>query len=133
MANTKLQIAMTGLSAIALRDYEDGPAPAEMAAYTLGQMAEAIPPRVVEDLRLLWAALMAAVSRVSPFAYSYLKEAHPLSLVGNVFTIGFHPDIADHIAMVDNARNRTLLQIKLAEVGRANVEFKFVKVAGPAA
>jgi len=42
-------------------------------------------------------------------------------------TIGFDPEFEDHIGMVDNTRNRTLLQTKMAELGHPNVQFKFVK------
>jgi len=58
-----------------------------------------------------------AVGRASPFARSYFLEAHPVSFVKNVFTIGFDPEFADHIAMVDNVKNHTLIATKLAELG----------------
>ena len=35
----------------------------------------------------------------------------------NLFTIGFDPEFEDHIGLVDNPRNHTLLQTKLAELG----------------
>jgi DNA polymerase III subunit gamma/tau len=84
------------------------------------------------DLQSLWVRLVEAVGRASPFTRSYLLEAHPVSLAKNVFTIGFAPEFADHIALVDNARNHTLLQTKLAELGHHNAQFKFIKAEPPA-
>ena len=77
--------------------------------------------------------LVEAVGRASPFTRSYLLEAHPVSFAKNVFTIGFDPEFEDHIGLVDNARNHTLLQTKLAELGHANAQFKFIKAEAPAA
>jgi DNA polymerase III subunit gamma/tau len=89
-------------------------------------------PAAFNDLETLWARLIEAVGRVSPFARSYLIEAHPVSFVKNILTIGFGPESEDHIALVDNARNHTLLQTKLAELGQANAQFKFIKAEAPA-
>jgi DNA polymerase III subunit gamma/tau len=79
------------------------------------------------DLETLWARLVEAAGRASPFVRSYLLEAHPVSFAKNIFTIGFAPEFEDHIALVDNARNHTLLQTKLGELGHHNAQFKFVK------
>ena len=49
----------------------------------------------------------------APSRAPILLEAHPVSLQKNVFTIGFDPEFEDHIGLVDNARNHTLLQTKL--------------------
>ncbi len=84
------------------------------------------------DLETLWARLVEAVGRVSPFTRSYLLEAHPVSFAKNVFTIGFDPEFEDHIALVDNARNHAVLQTKLAELGHANAQLKFVRAEAPA-
>ena len=84
------------------------------------------------NLELLWARLVESVGRASPFTRSYLIEAHPVSFEKNVFIIGFDPEFADHIALVDNSRNHTLLQTKLAELGHANARFKFIKAEAPA-
>ncbi len=80
----------------------------------------------------LWAKVLEAVGRVSQFTRSYLLEAHPVSLQKGVFTIGFDPEFEDHIGLVDNARNHTLLQTKLAELGHPGLQFKFVKAEAPA-
>ena len=59
-------------------------------------------------------------------------DANPVSFDKNVLTIGFDPEFADHLGLVDNARNHTLLQTKLAELGHANAQIKFVKVEASA-
>jgi len=85
------------------------------------------------DLAGLWARLIEAVGRVSPFTRSYLVDANPVSFEKNILTIGFDPEFEDHLGLVDNARNHTLLQTKLAELGHANVQIKFVKAEASAA
>ncbi|HEY5915097.1 MAG TPA: DNA polymerase III subunit gamma/tau [Verrucomicrobiae bacterium] len=84
------------------------------------------------DLSGLWGSLVEAVGRVSPFTRTYLLEAHPVSFNKGVFTIGFDPEVEDHLGLVDNARNHSLLQTKLAEMGHANIQIKFVKAEDPA-
>ena len=74
---------------------------------------------------------MEAVGRASPFTRTYLLEAHPVSFQKNVFTIGFDPEFEDHLGLVDNARNHTLLQTKLLELGHPNAQIKFIKAAAP--
>ncbi|HUA38673.1 MAG TPA: DNA polymerase III subunit gamma/tau [Candidatus Sulfopaludibacter sp.] len=84
------------------------------------------------DLAGLWSSLIEAVGRASPFTRSYLVDANPVSFEKNVLTIGFDPEFEDHLGLVDNARNHALLQTKLAELGHANAQIKFVKVETPA-
>jgi DNA polymerase-3 subunit gamma/tau len=84
------------------------------------------------DLAGLWADLIDAVGRVSPFTRGYLIDAHPVSFEKNVFVIGFDPEFEDHLGLVDNARNHTLLATKLAELGHANAMIKFIKAEAPA-
>jgi DNA polymerase-3 subunit gamma/tau len=84
------------------------------------------------DLESLWANLVESAGRASPFTRSYLLEAHPVSFEKNIFIIGFAPEFEDHIGLVDNSRNHTLLQTKLAELGHPNAQFKFVKAEPPA-
>ncbi len=106
------------------------PAPAPMA------LAESVTPiaPVPGDgsLDTLWAQLVDAVGRASTFTRSYLLEAHPVSIAKNLFVIGFDPEFADHLALVDNARNHTLLQTKLSELGHPGTQFKFIKAEAPA-
>src|SRR5882724_6740966 len=84
------------------------------------------------EILQIWRSLLEAVGRASPFARTYLLEAHPVSFAKNIFTIGFDPEFEDHIGLVDNARNHTLLQTKLGELGHANAQIKFVKAERPA-
>jgi DNA polymerase-3 subunit gamma/tau len=89
-------------------------------------------PAVSTDLAGLWTRLVEAVGRVSPFTRSYLVDAQPVSFDKNLLTIGFDPEFEDHLGLVDNARNHTLLQTKLAELGHANAQIKFVKIEASA-
>jgi len=84
------------------------------------------------DLSELWTRLIEAVGRASQFTRSYLLDAHPVSFAQGILTIGFDPEFEDHLGLVDNARNHTLLQTKLAELGHANTQIKFVKADAPA-
>ena len=84
------------------------------------------------NLTELWSRLIDAIGRVSPFTRGYLIDAHPVSFEKNVLIIGFDPEFADHLGLVDNARNHTLLATKLAELGHANAMIKFIKAEAPA-
>jgi len=92
-------------------------------------LQEAAP--VSADLSGLWTKLVEAVGKVSPFTRSYLMDANPVSFEKNILVIGFDPEFEDHLGLVDNARNHTLLQTKLAELGHANCQIKFVKAEAP--
>jgi hypothetical protein len=59
-------------------------------------------------------------------------DAHPVSFEKNILVIGFDPEFEDHLGLVDNARNHTLLQTKLAELGHANAQIKFIKAEASA-
>ena len=83
------------------------------------------------DLQSLWPKLVEAIGRASPFARSYFIEAHPVSFTKNVLTIGFDPEFADHIGMVDNAKNHALIATKLAELGYPGAQVKIIKVERP--
>jgi DNA polymerase-3 subunit gamma/tau len=86
---------------------------------------------VSADLSELWTKLVEAVGRVSPFTRSYLVDANPVSFEKNLLIIGFDPEFEDHLGLVDNARNHTLLQTKLAELGHPNCQIKFIKAEAP--
>ena len=79
------------------------------------------------NLDELWARLLELVGRASPFTRSYLLEAHPVSFVKNVFTIGFSQEFEEHLGLVDNSKNHALLQTKLSELGHPNAQIKFIK------
>jgi hypothetical protein len=68
-----------------------------------------------------------AVGRASPFARSYLLEAHPVSFNNRLLIVGFDPEFADHLELVDSAKNRTLVQTKLSEFGFSDAQVKFIK------
>jgi len=111
------------------------PAPAASASVadappvTHAVMADA--PVASSNLEELWSKLVEAAGRASPFVRSYLLEAHPVSFEKNIFVIGFDPEFADHLGLVDNARNHTLLQTKLSEFGHPNSQIKFIKAEAP--
>jgi DNA polymerase-3 subunit gamma/tau len=88
-------------------------------------------PSAPGDLAGLWRELLEAVGRASPFTRSYLLEAHPVSFAKNLFTIGFDPEFEDHVSLVDNSKNHTLLQTKLSELGHPNTQVKFIKAENP--
>jgi DNA polymerase-3 subunit gamma/tau len=110
------------------------PAPTEVSS-AVPEMPDLVASQpalaVSADLSDLWTVLLEAVGRASPFTRTYLLEAHPVSLQKNLFTIGFDPEFEDHIGLVDNARNHTLLQTKLAELGHPNTQIKFIKAEDP--
>ncbi|MDA1272526.1 MAG: DNA polymerase III subunit gamma/tau [Verrucomicrobia bacterium] len=95
------------------------------------QMHESVAPHPSTDLADLWSKVVESVGRVSPFARTYLQEAHPVGLSKNAFTIGFDPEFADHASLVDNTKNRTLIQTKLSELGCGDVHVKFVVAPAP--
>ena len=86
----------------------------------------------VGNLPALWSSLVEAVGRVSPFTRGYLIDAHPVSFDKNVLVIGFDPEFEDHLGLVDNARNHSLLATKLSELGHHNAMIKFIKAEAPA-
>jgi DNA polymerase III subunit gamma/tau len=112
--------------------------PAAAKSHVTHQEAAAAPvalaetPAVSADLAGLWTKLVEAVSRVSPFIRTYLLEAAPVSFEKNTLVIGFDPEFADHLALIDNPRNHTLLQTKLAEIGHPSAQIKFIKADLPA-
>ena len=89
-------------------------------------------PPVSADLSELWTKLVEAVGRVSPFTRSYLVDANPVSFEKNILVIGFDPEFEDHLGLVDNARNHTLIATKLAELGHHGAMIKFIKAEAPA-
>ncbi|HOB98552.1 MAG TPA: DNA polymerase III subunit gamma/tau [Verrucomicrobiota bacterium] len=86
-----------------------------------------------DDLETLWNRLLEAVGRVSPFTRSYLLKAFPASFEGGMLVIGFDPEFADYLPLVDNARNQALLQTKLRELGLAEAQVRFAKLSAPPA
>ncbi|HEU5125871.1 MAG TPA: DNA polymerase III subunit gamma/tau [Verrucomicrobiae bacterium] len=102
------------------------PTPVAPAAAASSETHSA-PAPATSNLDELWARLLESVGRASPFTRSYLLEAHPVSFVKNVFTIGFGQEFEEHLGLVDNSKNHTLLQTKLSELGHPNAQIKFIK------
>ncbi len=94
--------------------------------------APAAPPASTADLESLWSQLVEVAGRASPFMRTYLLEAHPVSFEKGLFIIGFDPEFDDHRGLVDNARNHTLLQTKLTELGHPGAQIRFIKADAPA-
>jgi DNA polymerase-3 subunit gamma/tau len=84
------------------------------------------------DLAGLWTSLVEAAGRASSFTRSYLIEAHPVALENQLLTIGFDPEFAEHIELVNNAKTHALLQTKLQELGQPGTRIKFIKAERPA-
>ncbi len=109
----------------ALSPGTSSPGPARIAT------AQAAPSGTVAtgagDLEQLWRDVVDAVGRASPFARSYLLDAHPVSFSKNVLTIGFDPEFGEHLELADSARNRTLIQTKLKELGFGEAQVRFIK------
>jgi DNA polymerase-3 subunit gamma/tau len=112
------------------------PAPAARSVSAPKENFQAAPLRetapLPADLSELWVKLVENVSRVSPFVRTYLLDAHPVSLEKKLLTIGFDPEFEDHLGLVDNPRNHTLLQTKLAELGHPDCQVKFILAEAPA-
>ncbi|MGA2864677.1 MAG: DNA polymerase III subunit gamma/tau [Verrucomicrobiota bacterium] len=122
--------AETGPS-VAPAAYPAAPEPAPAAAAQMREQHAPAPPAPAGELPQLWARLLEAVGRASPFTRTYLLEAHPVSFTKNLFTIGFDPEFQDRMSLVDNARSHSLLQTKLLELGFPNVQFKFIQADAP--
>lgn len=106
--------------------------PASISETVQASTGNGAPVAATSDLEALWSEVLEAVGRASPFTKTYLLEAHPVSLGKGIFTIGFDPEFKDHLGLVDNAKNRTIIETKLRELGHPNVVVKFVEAAAPA-
>ena len=107
------------------------PAQAPLVIREETEISQQANPQANLGLSQLWSELVESVGRASPFTRSYLLEAHPVSITKTLFTIGFDPEFEDHMSLVDNSKNHALLQNKLAELGRPNLQIKFVKAENP--
>ena len=112
-----------------------GSIPTDKPAAVAEAAASSIPTAMAAGevkLEQLWQGLLDAVGRASPFTRSYLNEAFPVSLANGVFTIGFDPEFADKLELVNNSKTHAVLQTKLQELGYAQIQIKFVKTDSPA-
>jgi DNA polymerase-3 subunit gamma/tau len=118
------------------------PPAARTPAAAAATHTEAAPPAVVAQAAeassgggvrtdQLWREIMEAVGRASAFTRSYLVEAFPVSFEKGVLTIGFDPEFADQLELVNNQKTHTLLRTKLQELGHAEAQIKFVTAARP--
>lgn len=107
--------------------------PAAPAGGSVPMPDAAAPPALVgaQDIETIWSGLLEAVGRVSPFTRSYLLKAFPVSLAKNVLVVGFEPEFASYLPLVDNPKNHTLLQTKLKELGRPDTGVKFTEAKSP--
>ena len=107
------------------------PVPAPVSRPAQPQMQAEAAELAGDALENLWHQVVDAIGRASPFAKSYFIEAHPVSFAKHILTIGFDPEFADHLALVDNAKNRELVQHKLAELGHHRAMVKFIESPEP--
>ena len=80
---------------------------------------------LADDLTGIWDKVLEAVGRVSPFVRSYLLQARPMAMNQTQFVIGYDTEFADQLGLVDNPKNRTLIQTKLHELGLGTLQVKF--------
>ncbi|MBK9139988.1 MAG: DNA polymerase III subunit gamma/tau [Verrucomicrobia bacterium] len=128
--------AAVAKTAPALRAASPAPALNEVPSASVGARDENgadEPPgaAVGGELGALWASLLEAVGRVSPFARSYLVKAFPAGFDGKTFTIGFEPEFEEYLGLVDSSKNRALVKTKLKELGAGDAEVRFVKAPRP--
>lgn len=76
----------------------------------------------------IWQKLVDAVGQTSPFTKGYLMDARPISFDNEVFIIGFSEEFEEHIHLVNNSRNQTLITNKLTELGHKVQSIKFIKI-----
>jgi len=108
----------------------DSPASTPKLESVAASALEETPPLARDSsdvLESLWKNLTEAVGRASAFTRSYLIEAHPVSFVRDLLTIGFDPEFAEQMELVNNSKTHSLLQTKLKELGHPNAQIKFVK------
>jgi DNA polymerase III subunit gamma/tau len=103
----------------------EAPAPAP-------QMASAFAPAETTSLEQIWSNVIERVGLASPFTKTYLLEAHPVSMVKNLFTIGLDPEFSDHFSLVDTPKTRALIETKLQEMGCGGRHVKFILAEAPA-
>jgi len=105
--------------------------PASTPVAAAAPVATPVSPVPAGNLAELWSKLIDAVGRVSAFTRGYLLDAHPVSFEKNILIIGYDPEFQDHLGLVDNSRNHTLLATKLTELGHPNAMIKFIKSEAP--
>ncbi len=88
----------------------------------------AAPPAEADELQALcgrWREIVDRVGRTAALAKSYLIDAKPAKIVGNVVSIGFDPEFAENKEKIDFARNRKAIEKTLGEVLKREVTVEF--------
>lgn len=101
----------------------------------LRETAAPVPAPVVAeppsaDLEATWQRLLDSLNSHG-FLRAYLVEATPVSLDKNLLTVGFNPEMADQLPMIDTKKNHDILAGKLADLGHAGVKTKFTLLDQP--
>jgi DNA polymerase III gamma/tau subunit len=108
------------------------PSPASDAQAPAGQAQTTAAPEAAPasgpDLPALWSRLLDTLGRASPFTRSYLVKGAPVSFTGQTLVIGFDPEFAEYLPLIDVARNHALIQTKMKEMGFDAVQIRFVRV-----
>jgi hypothetical protein len=79
------------------------------------------------ELTAHWAEFIEAVGRAASWTRQHLSKAFPVSLTHDALTIGFDPEFAEYIPLVDTARNQAIMQTKLKELGFGTLSIKFTQ------
>ena len=107
--------------------------PAEqVAAAEPVKQSAAPPPAPTGSIEALWPDLVRVAGEVQPFAAGYINEAHPVSLEGNLLTIGFAPEYVDQMELADNPKFHETLRQSMEKLGHRDIEAKFVQAERPA-
>ena len=89
-------------------------------------------PAPTGSIEAMWPELVRVAGEMQPFAAGYINEAHPVSLEGNLLTIGFAPEYLDQMELADNPKFHQTLQQSMEKLGHRDIEVKFVQAERPA-
>jgi len=85
-------------------------------------------PAAIDELQVLggrWREIVDRVGHTAALAKSYLIDAKPAKIVGNVVSIGFDPEFAENKEKIDFGRNRKAIEKVLGEVLKREVTVEF--------
>jgi DNA polymerase-3 subunit gamma/tau len=89
-------------------------------------------PAIAGDIGGIWTQLMQLLKQKNSFTRSLFNDAFPVSLDAKFLVIGFDSSMPDHLSMVDNSKNRQLLEGCLKELGHTQISVKFALSKAPA-
>ena len=89
-------------------------------------------PAIAGDIGGIWTQLMQLLKQKNSFTRSLFNDAFPVSLDAKFLVIGFDSSMPDHLSMVDNSKNRQLLEGCLKELGQTQISVKFALSKAPA-